>query len=190
MLACVLFDPELFALPRRLRQAFPRIRAEIDALPAAAWRHWPNQTDVYGEVRVAPLFLAWRPDLLPPIEQVELPIRAVCAGTWELLRHDAVTLVASRMEPGCRIRPHRDLDGPHHLRCHLGLRTAPGAWMRSGVERFEWREGECVVFDPRQEHEVANDSAVVRTILIVDFVPDAGERTAMVARGLSPPSLP
>ena len=183
----MLIDPDLFALPAKLRRAFPTIRREIEALPSDAWRRWPNESDVYGEVRVVPLFLAYRPPLLPPIEYVELPARAVCAATWSLLQADAVTLVASRMAPGCRIQPHRDLDGPDHLRCHLGVQTAPGAWMRIGDVRFEWRDGECVVFDPRLEHEVVNESDRARTILIVDFLPNAAERAAMVTRGIPLP---
>ena len=183
----VLIHPELFSLPAKLRRTYPVIRREIESLPASAWLRWPNEADVEGTVRVVPLFLAYRPPLLPPIERVEQPARDVCAVTWSLLQDAVVTLVASRMEPGCRVRPHRDLDGPHHVRCHLGVHTAPGAWMRIGDTRFQWREGECVVFDPRLEHEVVNESDRPRTILIVDFVPNGTERAAMAARGLPLP---
>lgn len=183
----VLYDPNLFALPARLRAAFPHIRREVDALPVDAFVHWPNEADVQGTVRVVPLHLTYRPALLPPFAALEAPARRICARTWELLGDRAVSLVVSRMEPCCRILPHRDLDGPDFLRCHLGLQVPQGAWMRVGTQRFAWREGECVVFDPRLEHEVANDSDGVRTILIVDFLPSAAEIAALLARGLPLP---
>ncbi|MCA8975867.1 MAG: aspartyl/asparaginyl beta-hydroxylase domain-containing protein [Planctomycetes bacterium] len=179
----MLYDPDVFALPAMLRAAFPLIRQEVDALPTEAFVRWPNEADVEGTVRVVPLHLKYRPELLPPFASLEAPARRVCARTWELLGDVVVSLVVSRMEPGCRVLPHRDLDGPDHLRCHLGLHASPGAWMRVGERRFEWREGDCVVFDPRREHEVANDSQRVRTILIVDFVPSAAETAALVASG-------
>lgn len=176
----VLYAPNLFALPARLRQAHATIRRECEQLGAEHWIRWPSEVDLErGAVRVVPLFLKYRPELLPPVAAVEEPARRVCARTWALLQPIAVTLVLSRMEPGTRIRPHRDLDGPHHLRCHLGVSVAPGAWMRIGDSRFEWANGECVVFDPRLEHEVGNDSPVARTILIVDFVPSAAETAAL-----------
>jgi aspartyl/asparaginyl beta-hydroxylase (cupin superfamily) len=183
-----LYDPDLFALPARLRAAHATIRRECDALAADQWIRWPNEVDVErGIVRVVPLFLRYRPELLPPVDAVEVPARRTCASTWALLQPVAVTAVLSRMQPGCRLRPHRDLDGPDHLRCHLGVSVAPGAWMRIGDVRFEWTNGDCVVFDPRLEHEVENGSPVPRTILIVDFVPSQAEIAALVARGLPLP---
>lgn len=184
----MLYDPDLFSLPARLRSAHATIQRECDALAPWQWIRWPNEVDVErGTVRVVPLFLKYRPEQLPPIAVVEEPARCVCAATWALLQPVAVTAVLSRMQPGCRLRPHRDLDGPDHLRCHLGVSVAPGAWMRIGDATFEWANGACVVFDPRLVHEVANDSPEPRTILIVDFLPSAAEIATLAANGLPLP---
>ena len=184
----VLYDPDLFQLPARLRAAHATIQRECAALAAHQWIRWPNEVDVVrGSVNVVPLFLQYRPALLPPVAEVEEPARRVCAATWALLQPIAVTLVLSRMAPGSHIQTHRDLDGPRHLRCHLGVSVAQGAWMRIGATRFAWANGECVVFDPRQEHEVTNDSVAPRTILIVDFLPSAAEAAAVRTRGLPLP---
>ncbi|MBL8753763.1 MAG: aspartyl/asparaginyl beta-hydroxylase domain-containing protein [Planctomycetes bacterium] len=184
----MLYDPDLFSVPAQLRAAHAAIRRECESLAPDQWIRWPSEVDVErGIVRVVPLYLKYRPGLLPPFADVELPARRTCPTTWALLQPIAVTAVLSRMQPGCRLRPHRDLDGPDHLRCHLGVSVAPGAWMRIGAARFEWTNGDCVVFDPRLEHEVVNDSPSPRTILIVDFVPSPAETSALLARGLPLP---
>lgn len=171
----MLLPSEPFAISHRLRAAHATIRDEITALPDDLWIRWPNECDVSGDVRVVPLFLRYRPPTLPAVED---RARALCARTWQLLGRDAVSLVISRMEPGCHVRPHRDLDGPGHLRCHLGVAVPRGAWMAVDGTRTRWRDGECLVFDPRRVHEVRNDGAVSRTILIVDFVPTPAELDA------------
>lgn len=165
-----------FAICSRLRAAFPIIRDEVARTPEHLWLGWPNQADVRGDVRVLPLHLQYRPAMLPRVEE---QARALCPQTWELLRGAPLTIVFSRMQPGCRVLPHRDLDGPDHLRCHLGIDVPDGAWMRVDGQRCQWRNGECVAFDPRQTHEVANDGATARTILIVDFLPTEHERKAV-----------
>ena len=159
-------DP--FPICQRLGAAHAEVAEEIAAFPEDLWMRWPSEGDVSGEVRVVPLLLKYRPLELPPIEA---RARRYCPRTWELFGSDAVSLVVSRMQPGCRIQPHRDLDGPGHLRCHLGITIPQGAWMVVEGKRLEWHEGQCIVFDPRCIHEVANDGDTPRTILIVDFMP-------------------
>jgi aspartyl/asparaginyl beta-hydroxylase (cupin superfamily) len=55
------------------------------------------------------------------------------------------------------------------LRAHLGLAVPDGARIRLGSEMCRWQEGGCLVFDDSFEHEVWNDSATQRAVLIIDF---------------------
>jgi aspartate beta-hydroxylase len=43
------------------------------------------------------------------------------------------------------------------------------ARIRIGEEKYEWREGRCLIFDDSFEHEVWNDSDSERVVLIIDF---------------------
>lgn len=73
----------------------------------------------------------------------------------------------SALTPGAHIAPHF---GPTNvrLRCHLGLVVPEGCRMRIGSEQVTWREGEALLIDDSFEHEVWNESARTRLVLIVD----------------------
>ncbi len=70
--------------------------------------------------------------------------------------------------PGARIYPHRGYT-TDVWRSHLGLICPSGAWIEVARERYEWREGEMVVFDDMRKHHSANESDQERVILMVDF---------------------
>jgi hypothetical protein len=55
------------------------------------------------------------------------------------------------------------------LRCHLGIVVPDGARIRIGEKKYEWREGQCLIFDDSFDHEVWNDSDSERVVLIIDF---------------------
>ncbi|CAK0869405.1 unnamed protein product [Prorocentrum cordatum] len=88
----------------------------------------------------------------------------------------------SALEPGARLRAHC---GPSNLRltCHLGLLVPPAGpcalRVGDGAARA-WAPGRCVVFDDSYEHEVWNDTAERRVVLLVRF-------WAHVAASLAPP---
>jgi Aspartyl/Asparaginyl beta-hydroxylase len=75
----------------------------------------------------------------------------------------------SVLPPHAHIKAHR---GPTNkrLRIHLGLQVPPGCRMRVGHETRRWAGGRCLVFDDSWEHEVWNDSAAPRSILLLDIV--------------------
>jgi len=73
----------------------------------------------------------------------------------------------SALTPGAHIEPHY---GPTNvrLRCHLGLIVPEGCRMRVSGEETRWREGEAFLLDDSFDHEVWNESAHTRVVLIVD----------------------
>jgi len=75
----------------------------------------------------------------------------------------------SILAPHKHIVPHR---GPNtsSLRYHLGLAipASGDVFIRVNGERYDWKEGEGVLFDDCYEHEVYNNSDEVRIVLFLD----------------------
>lgn len=73
----------------------------------------------------------------------------------------------SCLDPHTRVAQHR---GPTNtrLRCHLGLEVPPGCGLRVAGEQRTWQPGRALLFDDSFMHEVWNDSAHRRVVLIVD----------------------
>lgn len=157
-------DPWRAALERRWRD----LRDEALALPDAQWLAWGQQQyNVASGASIAPLRMRYLPSWLT----ADLgEYRARCPRTAALL-HDlpgVFTLVFSRLAPGARVLPHRDLEEPGYVRFHLGLDTVAGARMRIGDRWHEWGDGRAIAFDPTTEHEVVHDGRRARIVLLMD----------------------
>jgi len=160
------YDPDEFEWTAGLRGAFPRIRDEalalrrderfaIDPLSVnLAEGNW-NEIRFYTEGRPSTGNLASCPETAAAL--AEIP-GAATAGLVFL----------SATGPHTHLRPHC---GPHNarLRCQLGLVMPKGSRLRVGPETRSWDAGELVVFDDSFEHELWNDSAETRIVLIVDI---------------------
>jgi hypothetical protein len=79
-------------------------------------------------------------------------------------------VVITRLTPGGRIYPHADGGSPatYYERFQVGLQCMPGVSFRAGGETIEQRSGDIFWFDNTQEHEVINNSADDRIVMIVD----------------------
>jgi hypothetical protein len=111
----------------------------------------------------------WRGGRFQPGARRSLPV--LCAALDELTPWLAPTgqVAFHGMEPGARLRPHAD--GPNTtLTCHLGVDVPDGCWLRVGGETRTWTNGRCLWFDHSFEHDAANESALPRTILLLDIV--------------------
>lgn len=73
----------------------------------------------------------------------------------------------SEMIGGTHIDKHC---GPHNfkLRTQLGIKTPKDSFMSLSLEKKQWQEGECFVFDDSFEHEAINMNSESRIVLIVD----------------------
>jgi beta-hydroxylase len=92
--------------------------------------------------------------------------------TLEMLRAmpDVVTASISVLEPRTELLPHR---GYYKgiLRYHLGLVVPPrGAHLVCGGERYDWVEGEGVMFDDTFIHSAHNPTDERRVVLFVDVL--------------------
>lgn len=84
----------------------------------------------------------------------------------------------SRMAPGKRIYPHKDIgddltvyydNEPYYSRFHVVLQGLPGSIFIAGDEQVTMRTGEVWWFDGTQEHEVINNSVDDRIHLVCDI---------------------
>ena len=150
------------------------VRAELAAL-AAEWTLDGEDLTATGEWRELHLLRSGEPhpgcDLLPAtcaLGRQMQALRAPAAADAGLLRMVG-DVKLSRMSPGTEVKPHC---GPTNarLRAHLGLYVPEGdCCLRCGDEARRWVEGEVLLFDDSFEHEVWNETAEPRLVLIVDL---------------------
>jgi beta-hydroxylase len=96
---------------------------------------------------------------------------ARCPRTSALLDKVPGLVVAffSIMEPGTHVPPHRGVTKAW-LNCHLGMVIPEGTGrcaMEVAGETVEWREGEWLVFDETNRHQVWNERAEPRVVLFL-----------------------
>lgn len=157
---------------RNLERAYPRIRAEADALLA-------RRVDMpsYDQVNPPSTKIAatthgrWNVFLLELLGQGPEQNRALCPATCAALARMPGRLQAffSVMEPGKQVPLHV---GPYvgYLRYHLGVHVPAEnpPRLRVAGKEYVWKDGEGVMFDDSWPHEVINPSDEPRVVLIVD----------------------
>ncbi len=114
--------------------------------------------------------------------------RAQCPRTAELLDQVPGLVVAffSIMEPGTYVPRHRGLTKAW-LNCHLGLAVPKGAErceIEIGDQREGWVEGEWLVFDETNPHEVWNETKEARVVLFLQVRRPMTWRGNMMARAI------
>jgi beta-hydroxylase len=95
-----------------------------------------------------------------------------CPETVQLLNSipDVELACFSVLEPGAHLAAHRGVY-KGLIRTHLGLivpEPRSKVRMQVGAKLVHWEEGRCVVFDDTYPHEVWNDTAGVRVVLLID----------------------
>lgn len=117
---------------------------------------------VVNDREVVP-YRGWQ--LLPAARNIIFPI----------MRHvEAVRLgrvIITKLPPGKRITPHVDGGAPatYFQRYQVALQCLPGNVFRIDDEQVEFRSGEVWLIDNKKEHEVINNSADDRIVMIVDL---------------------
>ncbi len=194
------YPRRFFPWIERLEAAWPAIRAEAEAVLAAAddrfvpYVQKDSATAGPGSVWAT---LNRNRDwsvyfLFNQGERVEAHCRA-CPETEAAL--SALPLVDipgrgptaffSRLAPGTHIPPHHGATNTR-LIAHLALIVPEGCSFRVGNETRPWREGECFVFDDTVEHEAWNRGRDTRVVLIFDvWHPALNEAERAFVRALS-----
>lgn len=87
---------------------------------------------------------------------------------------DLGRVIITRLPPGKTIPAHTDETGAYvqdRKRYQVVVQCLPGVVFRCGDEQIQMKAGEVWWFDPSIEHEIVNNSADDRIVLIVDVMP-------------------
>jgi beta-hydroxylase len=154
-------NTEQYPFVRELERHWRVIRAEFEALDPACRVPWPER-ELYGR--------GWEVVGLYAFARKLNEMCARCPETARLVEAipGMTTAGFSLLHPGTHILPHRGYT-TDVLRCHLGLLVPDGCSMRVGGETRQWVEGQCLVFDDTNEHEVWHRGDKPRVVLLLDF---------------------
>jgi aspartate beta-hydroxylase len=169
----VFFDiPTTYPALAAVTQSYPVIHAEFERL-LVEWEALPLYHDIdAGEAKISNTTAKkWSVFLLEILGHRPAVNRACCPETCRALDRVGGLIQAffSILDPGKSIPEH---EGPYlgYLRYHLGLRVPvhnPPKLVVKGQDYF-WKAGEAVLFDDSWPHSVANPSAEMRAVLVVD----------------------
>jgi beta-hydroxylase len=155
----------------RLEAGFPAIRAELDRVLEAREALPPFQMISRDQRRITSgdrwkvyLFFGFGYRVASHCQR--------CPETTRLLEQipDLQSAWFSILAPGAVITPHRGIS-KGIVRLHMGLKTPRDrakCWMRVDDRVMHWDDGHAFMFDDTYDHEVRNDTAEERVILIVD----------------------
>jgi hypothetical protein len=126
----------------------------------------------FGKPDGEDLLVSDRPAMakLHPAKKVALDLMGLVGGS-QLGR-----MVITRLEPGKKILPHKDVNGAYanyYSRYHVVLQGLPGSLFMCGDETVNMLTGEVWCFDASAEHMVANNSKDDRIHMLVDIRIDA-----------------
>ncbi|MFT3906327.1 MAG: sulfotransferase [Steroidobacteraceae bacterium] len=163
-----------FRLP--VRFDIERLRAEVAALPDAAWVAHPNGIAGNSAARLISADGGENDDvdgiMQPTPHLVGSPyIRQVLASfgvVWSRSR-------LMRLAAHANVPEHADIN--HHwfyrVRLHIPVTTQPGVRFTCGDETVHMAAGEAWIFDNWRSHSVVNDSTHERIHLVADTTGDA-----------------
>ena len=161
-LACLALNADLWN-ENDLRTKHPgTAHAQADDIWMLFNRIPENLAEVMDDIAVEP-YRGWI--VLAPIQKLVLDLMYRIGGI-QLGR-----VMVTRLKPGARITPHIDQGAPaeYFSRYQIALQSLPGANFRVDEETVNFRSGDAWWFDNRQEHEVVNNSADDRIVVIVDI---------------------
>lgn len=159
---------------REIEKAFPEIRSEfMAASEKVAVMPTYHELDPLQRHISAVTPYDWRMFYLYAMGSVAEQNAALCPRTIAVLKKIPGLFQASFsiLDPGKSIPAH---EGPYYgyLRYHLGIEvpTDNPPSIRIGDHVHIWKEGQGVLFDDSWNHEVINNSAQRRVVLIVDVL--------------------
>lgn len=165
------FSAELFPWMAKLEEAWPVIRTEADAA-LRELNAVPPLHDISPDHRRIAEPDRWRSYFLWGYGyKMESNCRA-CPKTSALLDQvpGLMSGFFSVLKPGAHIPRHRGVTKAM-LTCHLGLKTPVEGRCEMSVDDqiVRWSDGRCLVFDDTFPHEVWNDTAETRVVLLIQF---------------------
>jgi aspartyl/asparaginyl beta-hydroxylase (cupin superfamily) len=183
-------DPELYFWPglesrpfhdrtvswmAELEAAYPVISAELAGLLEAKIAFTPYAQGADARYRQKKFGLEEGSDRWSIYNLLDPAAESNCPKTVEFMRRwfraelgEPVTAQFSALRAGAHIPPHCGVSNVF-LTAHLGLIVPQGCRIRVGKEERHWGKGHGFVFDDSFEHEVWNESKLMRIVFIARF---------------------
>ncbi|MBN8806860.1 MAG: aspartyl/asparaginyl beta-hydroxylase domain-containing protein [Sphingomonas sp.] len=163
-------DVRDFPWTQALRDNWQAIRDE--AIAVALGRNSPSLASVSPDHRaIAPIDM-WRSFFLWGYGYSVEENLARCPVTSATVAEipDLNSAFFSILAPGTHIPPHRGVT-KGLITCHLGLIVPRDGDVRMRIDDriVRWAEGETLVFDDTYDHEVWNDAASIRVVLLIQI---------------------
>lgn len=180
-------DSKAFPWVAELEASWRDIRAELDKI--LEFRdHIPRFQDVSADqYRISPDD-QWRTFILYGFGYQSRLNCEICPKTTAVLQQipGLQTAFFSILAPGKHIPRHRGVT-KSLIRCHLGLvvpHQREQCYMDVGGVRCVWESGRAFVFDDRYPHEVHNDTAEERAVLLIDVERPMRRRAVVLSRAM------
>ncbi len=162
---------EFLQLPLRFDAA--RLQAEIDAVPASAWRPHPQGFADNDALLLVTAGGGQNDDLSGTMAPT--PVLQRCPYLQQVMASFATVIGRSRLMRiggSAEAQPHFDENYYWHqrMRIHVPIRTSPGVRFHCGERSVHMRAGECWVFDTWKIHKVTNPDSAPRVHLVCDTV--------------------
>ena len=178
-------DAETFPWVAELEANWRDIRAELDEILRFR-EHIPRFQDVSADqYRISPDD-QWRTFILYGFGYRSEVNCELCPKTTAVLQRipRLQTAFFSILAPGKHVPRHRGVT-KSLIRCHLGLiipREREQCYMDVGDVRCVWESGRAFVFDDRYPHEVHNNTAEERAVLLLDVERPMRRRAVVLSR--------
>jgi len=171
------YDTREFPWVARLEENWEVIEEEVAAVLGDLERIPPLATISPDHRRIAPP-RKWRSFFLIGYRYRAEENCRRCPRTTELVSGipGLNSAFFSILEPGTHIPLHTGVT-KLIMTCHLGIRVpreADKCWMDVAGQVLNWQAGRAIVFDDTFIHEVRNDTAETRVVLLIQFRRPAG----------------
>ncbi len=162
---------EFLQLPLRFDAA--RLQAEIDDVPASAWRPHPQGFADNDALLLVTAGGGQNDDLSGTMAPT--PVLQRCPYLQQVMASFATVIGRSRLMRiggSAEAQPHFDENYYWHqrMRIHVPIRTSPGVRFHCGERAVHMQAGECWVFDTWKIHKVTNPDNAPRVHLVCDTV--------------------
>lgn len=165
-----------------------RLQAEVDAVPAEAWRSHPQGFENNDALLLVTTGGEQNDDLsgamapTPALKQCPY-LQQVMAAFGTVIGRSRLMRIGGSAEAS----PHFDQNyyWQQRMRIHVPIRTSPDVRFHCGERDVHMQPGECWVFDTWKVHKVTNPSATPRIHLVCDTV-GSGPFWDLLARARDP----
>lgn len=162
---------EFLQLPLRFDAA--RLQAEIDQVPASAWRPHPQGFVDNDALLLVTAGGGQNDDLAGAMAPT--PVLRRCPYLQQVMGSFSTVIGRSRLMRiggSAEAQAHFDENYYWHqrMRIHVPIRTSPGVRFHCGERSVHMQAGECWVFDTWKIHKVTNPDSAPRVHLVCDTV--------------------